>query len=146
MGQQKHIEFYEELEEKISNWLKTPEGKNNKWKDYIKYTPHMFQLICNLSFDQKIDKEIKGEIAPVVAYFTSPFDYIPEEYWGAIGYKDDLVLSVFVLSKLKNAIDQDKIDKYWEEEKDLWNLVEEIKSKADQMIEEKYLTKLKELV
>ena len=32
----KHKEFYDNLNEKINNWLKSKEGRNYKWKDYIK--------------------------------------------------------------------------------------------------------------
>ncbi|MCF7885238.1 MAG: DUF1232 domain-containing protein [Candidatus Marinimicrobia bacterium] len=142
-----HHEFYDNLNEKISNWLKSKEGREYKWRNYIKYTPHMFKLICNLSLDKNVDDEIKGKLAPVVAYFVSPFDHIPEEIWGAVGFSDDLILSALILKKVYDDIDDEIIDKYWDsEEQDLQELVNNINDSSDQMIEKKYLDKLVDMV
>jgi len=143
----KHKEFYDNLNEKINNWLKSKEGRNYKWKDYIKYTPQVFKLICQLSLDKNVNSEIKGELAPVVAYFVSPFDHIPEEVWGAMGYADDLILASMVLDKVFDGIDDKIIEKYWDsEEKDIRNLIGRINDHSEQMIEKKYLDKLVDMV
>lgn len=143
----KHKEFYDNLNEKINNWLKSKEGRDYKWKNYIKYTPQMFKLICQLSLDKNVSSEIKGELAPVVAYFVSPFDHIPEEVWGAIGYADDLILSSMVLEKVFDDIDDKIIDKYWDsDEKEVRNLIREINKHSGEMIEKKYLDKLEDMV
>lgn len=142
-----HKEYYDNLNEKIKNWLKSKEGQEYKWRDYIKYTPDVFKLLCNLSMDRNVSGEIKGKLAPVVAYFVSPFDHIPEEIWGAVGYADDLILSAFVLNKVADEIDDEILAKYWDpEEQDLDELIRNIYDHADQMIEKKYLDKIKEMV
>ncbi|HMA61420.1 MAG TPA: DUF1232 domain-containing protein [bacterium] len=142
-----HKEYYDNLNEKIKNWLQSKEGQEYRWRDYIKYTPDIFKLICNLSLDRNVDSEIKGKLAPVVAYFVSPFDHIPEEIWGAVGYADDLILSALVLNKVADDIDDEVLEKYWDrEEQDLPELINNIYQNADQMIEKKFLDKIKEMV
>lgn len=142
-----HDEYYHNLNEKINNWLKSKEGREYKWREYIKFTPQIFKLVCNLSLDRNVDSEIKGKLAPVVAYFVSPFDHIPEEIWGAVGFSDDLILSAMMLREIYDDIDDAIIEKYWDsDERDLLELIEDIDKNSDQMIEKKYLDKLKAMI
>ncbi len=141
----REAEFYQALHEKIHNWMQTEEGKSHRWSRYINYAPDLFHLICRLSMDKAVPKEIKAKLAPVMAYFVSPYDYIPEEFWGALGYVDDLALVAYALNQLQAELDSQILDKYWQNETPLSAVISDILQVAEEMVGEEYWPKLKDL-
>ncbi len=95
--------------------------KDYKGQDHeiIKHTPDMFKLFTNLFQDPDATPKSKQIINAVIIYFMSPIDIIPEEYYGAMGYLDDLYLSAWAIKKLQQELGNQIIEKNWEGKGDL---------------------------
>ena len=141
-----HSEYIDDLRSKIRNWLKTTIGKTNKWGKYIQYTPDLFQLLIKLSGENDITLQSKAKLAVAIAYFVSPLDFIPEEFWGALGYVDDIALTAYVLNDILQSNDPQIILKHWRISEDLTDLISDILNDAEEMVGKKWWDKLKELV
>ncbi|MCK4641908.1 MAG: DUF1232 domain-containing protein [Candidatus Marinimicrobia bacterium] len=143
---EQHNEYIDGLRSKIQNWLKTTVGKTSKWGKYIQYTPDLFQLLIKLSGENDITAQSKAKLAVAIAYFVSPLDFIPEEFWGALGYVDDIALTAYVLNDILQSNDPQIILKHWQISGDLTDLISDILNDAEEMVGKKWWVKLKELV
>ena len=141
-----HLDYYENLRAKINNWLTSPAGKTNAWAKYIRYTPDLFHLLVKLSADKQISINSKAKLATAISYFVSPLDLIPEEFWGALGYVDDIALAALILKDILKNDDPQIIQNQWEPEEDLTSLVDEILKVAESMVGKKWWLKIQELV
>ncbi len=141
-----HSEYIDDLRSKIRNWLKTTVGKTSKWGKYIQYTPDLFQLLIKLSGENDITPQSKAKLAVAIAYFVSPLDFIPEEFWGALGYVDDIALTAYILNDILQSNDPQIILKHWRISGDLTDLISDILNDAEEMVGKKWWVKLKELV
>jgi len=143
---EQHNEYIDGLRSQIQNWLATPVGKTSKWGKYIQYTPDLFQLLIKLSGEKDITPQSKAKLAVAIAYFVSPLDFIPEEFWGALGYVDDIALAVYVLNDILQSNDPQIILKHWQISEDLTDMISDIQKDAEEMVGKKWWAKLKELV
>jgi len=141
-----HLDYCENLRAKINNWLTSPVGKTNAWAKYIRYTPDLFHLLVKLSGDKQISINSKAKLATAISYFVSPLDLIPEEFWGALGYVDDIALAALILKDILKNDDPQIIQNQWEPEEDLTALVDEILNVAESMVGKKWWLKIQELV
>jgi len=136
-----HSEFINDLCQKINNWLQSEVGKANRWKEYIRYTPDLFHLLIKLSTDKEVVLENKARIAAAISYFISPIDLIPERFYGAHGFVDDIALAAYVLQD----VDDENLKKYWQSEIDVTQLIGEVVANAEAMVGEKIWKELKKL-
>ena len=141
-----HGSYIDSLRDKINNWLASDIGKSSKWAKYIRYTPDLFHLLIKLSVDPSVCNDCKAKLASTISYFVSPFDFIPEEYWGALGYVDDIALAAYVLDRIMQDTDIKTIENHWQGDTDLRPLISEILAAAEEMVGEKWWKKLKDLV
>jgi uncharacterized membrane protein YkvA (DUF1232 family) len=146
MPNQTESEFIQNLRSKIENWSKTEIGQANQWLKYIRLTPDFLQLLTKLSADENLSIADKAKIAVAISYFMSPMDFIPETYWGAVGFIDDLVLSAYVLAQIIAANDAELLQKHWQAGGHIGTIIDEILSSAEQMVGRNYWDKLKNLV
>ncbi|MBU0711726.1 DUF1232 domain-containing protein [bacterium] len=141
-----HDNYIGSLREIITNWLTSEVGKANKWGKYIKYTPDLFHLLIKLSADKTLSSNCKAKLATAVSYFVSPYDFIPEEFWGALGYVDDIALAAFVINCIMDEIDPEIVLNNWTVDTDLNILITDILNVAEDMVGKKWWDKLKDLV
>lgn len=139
-------EFIQNLRSKIENWSKTEIGQANQWLKYIRLTPDILHLMIQLAADQDLPAEHKAKLAVAISYFMSPMDFIPETYWGAIGFIDDIVLASHVLNIIIQSTGATMIEKYWKSEDKISVIIAEILQAADKMVGRDYWAKLKDLV
>ena len=143
---EQHNEYIDGLRSKIQNWLKTTVGKTSKWGKYIQYTPDLFHLLIKLSGENDITLQSRDKLTVAIAYFVSPLDFIPEEFWGALGYVDDIALTAYILNDILQSNDPQIILKHWQISEDLTDLIPDILNDAEEMVGKKWWVKLKELV
>jgi len=142
---EQHSEYIDGLRSKIQNWLKTTVGKTSKWGKYIQYTPDLFHLLIKLSGENDITLQSRAKLTVAIAYFVSPLDLIPEEFWGALGYVDDIALTAYVLNDILQSNNPQIILKHWQISEDLTDLISNILNDAEEMVGKKWWAKLKEL-
>lgn len=128
------LDFYQQLRDKITNWLQSDAGKNHKWAQYLMLVPDMFHLLCKLVVDPEVSPADKAKIGGVIVYFISPIDLIPEGFTGSIGYLDDLALTAYALNCIINNTNPQVVSKHWAGQDDILAVVQNIIASADQML------------
>lgn len=146
MSSQVESEFIQNLRSKINNWSKTEIGQSNQWLKYIQLTPDILHLMIKLSADEALTSEHKAKLAVAISYFMSPMDFIPETYWGVIGFIDDVVLATLALNYIMQSAGSSVITKQWENEANLVNIIGEILQSAEKMVGSDYWAKLQALL
>lgn len=127
-------DFYKKLRIKIRDWLKSDEGKNNKFAEYLMFAPDLFHLLCKLSIDKDVPAVEKAKLVGAIAYFVAPVDLIPEVLSGPLGYVDDIALAAYVLNSLVNNIDEEIVKRHWVGDENVLNLIQQILSVAETML------------
>lgn len=144
--QKEQRDFIENLRTIIQNWSKTPVGKSNRWLKYIVHTPDLAHLLVKLSAEPELPANQKSKLAAAIAYFISPMDLIPETYWGALGYVDDITLAALVLKDILTQVEPQIIMRHWSGTVDLLPLIDEILGVAAEMVGSEYYLKLQALI
>lgn len=127
-------DFYKKLRKQFREWLKTDEGKTNKFAEYLMFAPDLFHLLCKLSIDKDVPAIEKAKLVAAIAYFVSPVDLMPEVLAGPLGYVDDIALAAYVLNSLINKTDEQIIRKHWVGDGDVLNVIQQILNIADAML------------
>jgi len=146
MSSQIGSEFIEDLRLKINNWSKTEIGRTNRWLKYIQLTPDLLHLLIKLSANENLTADHKAKLAVAISYFMSPMDFIPETYWGAFGFIDDIVLTALVLDFIIKSDGSSVVTEQWEVEMRIDTIVKEILQSAEKMVGSNYWNKLQDLI
>lgn len=133
MNNQK-MDFYQNLRASIREWLQGPEGKSNKWADYLMIAPDFIHLICKLAVDPDVAVADKAKLGVVIVYFISPIDLIPELFVGPVGYLDDIALTAYALNGILAHTDPSIIQKHWAGQGEILQLIQQILAVADEMV------------
>ncbi len=121
--------FYEMLQESVRGY----EGRHS---EIIKHTPEMFKLFTNLLEDPMVPPASKPIINATISYFVAPFDALPEEVYGPVGFLDDLYLSVWSIKRLEEQLGYPILDNNWEGEGELRDVVDEVYKKSKTVIKD----------
>ena len=140
------MDFYQDLGVKMREWLKTKEGIDSKWGEYLMFAPDLFHLLCKLSIDKDVPVKEKAKLAGVIAYFVSPIDLLPEALIGPLGFADDISLAAYVLNSIMSKTDPEIVRKHWAGEVDILDVVKKILKVADEMVGQGLWKKLKRLI
>jgi len=137
--------FYLNLRNRFKDWVKSRGGKENKWSDFLLFTPDLFHLLYKLSLDKEVPLKEKARLASAITYFILPLDLVPEALTGPAGYVDDIALAAFVLNAIMSTTKPEIIKKYWAGSGDILEVLKEILKVADEMIGNGIWKKLKSL-
>jgi len=138
-------DFYKKLKDKIRNWMKSKDGKTNKWVEYLMFAPDLFHLLCKLAIDPGVSVKDKAKLAGAITYFVAPIDIIPEALVGTTGYIDDIALAAYVLSSIINN-NPELVRKHWAGDGDVLEVIKSISKVADQMVGSGIWKKIKKVV
>ncbi|MFC1553445.1 YkvA family protein [candidate division KSB1 bacterium] len=142
----KNEDYYLKLRKKIRNWIDSKGGKESKWGEIIITAPDMFHLLWKLSTDPEVPAKSKAILMGVIVYFISPIDLLPEAVLGPMGYLDDIALTAFVLNRLVNETDPQKVRKHWAGEQDILILIKNILANADKFLGKGLWNRLKKRI
>jgi len=143
--EKKNVDFYQNLRIKIRVWL-SKKGKSNKWAEYLMWAPDLFHLLCKLSIDKEVPAKEKAKLAAAIAYFISPIDLVPEAILGPVGYVDDIALAAYVLNSIIKNTGEDIIKRHWAGDENVFVIISQILSFADEMVGGGLWRKLKGLI
>ncbi|WP_347491403.1 DUF1232 domain-containing protein [Desulfoscipio sp. XC116] len=130
----KQEDFYRNMRSKIKDWLKTKNGSDNKWAEYILLAPDFFHLLCKLAIDKDVLVTDKAKLVGAIVYFISPLDLIPEGIVGPAGYVDDIALTAYVLNSVINNTNPEVVRRHWAGEGDVLEVIKSVLAVADQMV------------
>ena len=132
--EEKQLDFYQKLREKIRKWIKSDKGKAHRWADYLLFAPDLFHLLCKLSIDPEVPAKEKAKLFAAIAYFISPVDCMPEAILGPIGYLDDIVVAAIVVNSLINNTGPEIVKRHWAGDEDVLIVIKHILEVADKMV------------
>ena len=96
---------------------------NGKYSDIIKEVPNIYQLLSDLVQNTSLETNDRNEILAVMGYFVFPNDVMNEDILGPIGYMDDVIISLYIINKIKIKYDFQTVSEDWVSNYDLKELL-----------------------
>jgi len=75
--------------------------------------PDLVVLARRLLADERVPKEVRGEIYGALLYVAVPFDLVPESLFGPAGLVDDALVLTRLLDTLLNKIEAPLVREHW---------------------------------
>jgi uncharacterized membrane protein YkvA (DUF1232 family) len=129
------LRFYDRLRLRV---LETVERRGGRLSEDVVIAlllvPDVFILLVRLAFDREVPRRARLLIGGALAYFISPFDLLPEAILGPIGYLDDLVVAVAVLTQVFTGDLEPYARKHWTGRQDLHTVLHDIGSAAGSLL------------
>lgn len=94
-------------------------------KEALLFIPNFIKLLYRLLKDERVTKTDRILLAATVTYLLSPWDFVPDMI-PFLGQVDDALLVALVLKRLMDSVEQEVILKYWDGNKDIILLIEQI--------------------
>jgi len=139
--------FYDRLRSRVLDTVERRAGKLPE--DVIialLLVPDIFILLVRLTLDKEVPRRARILIGGALAYFISPIDLLPELILGPIGYLDDLVVAVAVLSQVFTGDLEPYARKHWTGRQDLRVVLHDISSAARTLLGPAVHDRLKRLL
>jgi len=108
--------------------------------------PDIFILLVRLVMDKDVPRRARWLIGGAIAYWISPIDLLPELFLGPIGYLDDLVVAVAVLSQVFTGDLEPYARKHWTGRQDLHVVLHDISAAARTLLGPAVHDRLKRLL
>ncbi len=137
--------YYYKLRDKIKNGVNKI-SKNEDLPEYLLLAPDLFYLLIKLMQDPEVPRSKKIKVGVVIAYFITPFDFLPEALMGLVAYVDDVALTAYVLNDFFNEMNPDIIKDNWPGEKKLLDVIQKILEDSDKFINKNIVNRLKKLI
>jgi uncharacterized membrane protein YkvA (DUF1232 family) len=139
--------FYDRLRSRV---LDTVERRAGRLPEDVAIAlllvPDIFILLVRLTLDKEVPRRARILIGGALAYFISPIDLLPELILGPIGYLDDLVVAVAVLSQVFTGDLEPYARKHWTGRQDLHVVLHDISAAARTLLGPAIHDRLKRLL
>ena len=110
-------------------------------KESLLFIPNFLKLIYRLAQDANVSKTDRALLLGTIAYVLSPWDFLPDMI-PFLGQLDDILLISLVLKRLMDSVNRETLLSYWDGNKDLLGLMEDIINLAVKFIPEGVYRKL----
>lgn len=141
------LSFYDRLRQSIVQGVEKHGGKLPG--DAVKMlllVPDIFILMVRLTLDGGVPRGARAMIGGALAYFVLPFDLLPEALLGPVGYMDDLVLAVAVLSQVFGGELEPYARKHWSGPEDLRKVLADVTQASQALLGVSLYGRLKKLL
>lgn len=132
--EEKQADFYQKIRKQVQNWINQKTAKDSRWSEFILLAPDLFHLLCKLSVEPAVPSQKKVKLGAAIAYFISPIDFIPEAFFGPVGYLDDIAIAAYVLDDIINNVDAQIVTQHWSGDREILNLVKTILINSNRML------------
>ena len=137
------LSFYDRLRERITAFVEAKGGKvGPAAAEALLLVPDVFILLVRLTLDKDVPKEKRALIGSALAYFLLPIDLLPEAIVGPVGYVDDLVLALSVVSQAFGRDLEAYTSRYWSGSASLRSVVGDVVRTAEAFLSEDIFEKL----
>jgi uncharacterized membrane protein YkvA (DUF1232 family) len=110
-------------------------------KESLLFIPNFLKLIYRLAQDANVSKTDRALLLGTIAYVLSPWDFLPDMI-PFLGQLDDILLISLVLKRMMDSVSRETMLSYWDGNKDLLMLMEDIINLAVKFIPEGVYRKL----
>jgi uncharacterized membrane protein YkvA (DUF1232 family) len=129
------LRFYDRLRSRV---LDTVERRAGRLPEDVVIAlllaPDIFILLVRLVLDKEVPRRARILIGGAIAYFISPIDLLPELILGPIGYLDDLVVAVAVVTQVFTGDLEPYARKHWTGKQDLQEVLHDVSSAARSLL------------
>ncbi len=143
----KLLGFYDRLRQRI---VQAVERRGNKLStDAVRalmLVPDVFMLLVRLSLDKDVPGKTRALIGGALAYFILPFDLLPEAILGGVGFMDDLILAVAVLSQAFGGELEPYARRHWSGSEDLQKVLTDLSAAAHSLLGDTLYQRLQRLL
>ncbi|HXH92238.1 MAG TPA: DUF1232 domain-containing protein [Thermoanaerobaculia bacterium] len=138
--------FYDRIRKTTHSYLDRKSRVAGKAGEFLLLVPDVFILLWRLTTDSRVNSKDKVLLGSAVAYYIMPFDLIPEAIVGPIGYLDDLVFGVMVLSKVLSSVDAAVVQEHWSGSEDVLVAIKRVLNAAEGLIGSDLVSKIKKMI
>jgi len=137
--------FYDRIRSNIAAYIERRGPALGKSAEYLFLVPDVFMLLFRLANDKRVTGKNKVLLGTGLAYFIFPLDIMPEAILGPIGFLDDLVFGVYILSRMLNDTDEAILRQHWSGRGDLLDMIRRVLHSADTLVGRDFLAKIKKM-
>jgi uncharacterized membrane protein YkvA (DUF1232 family) len=138
--------FYDRIRRSIHDFIARRGTTVGKAGDYLLLVPDVFMLLVRLARDSRVSGKNKMLLGTGIAYYIFPLDVIPEALLGPMGWMDDLLFGVYILSRLLLDTDVAVLREHWSGREDLLAMIRRVIGAADQMgVPSKFVNRVKKM-
>ncbi|RMH17743.1 MAG: DUF1232 domain-containing protein [Acidobacteria bacterium] len=140
------LSFYDRLRERVVARIERGGRLSPAMTDALLLVPDVFMLLVRLALDRGVPRAERALVASALAYFVLPFDLMPELALGTVGYADDLVLAVIILSRTFSGDLAPYAEKHWSGSARLRAVLRDVLQTADSLLGDRVYGRLKKLL
>jgi uncharacterized membrane protein YkvA (DUF1232 family) len=141
------LSFYDRLRQTVVHGIESKAGKlPGDAARMMLLVPDVFILMVRLTLDKSVPRGARAMIGGALAYFILPFDLLPEAILGPVGYMDDLVLGVAVLSQVFGGELEPYARKHWSGPEDLRVVLRDVTQASQALLGVSLYGRLKKLL
>jgi uncharacterized membrane protein YkvA (DUF1232 family) len=137
--------FYDRIRGNIHEFLERRGSATGKAGDFLLLAPDVFILLWRLTTDRRVSAKNKAMLGSAIAYYVFPLDVMPEAILGPLGFLDDLVLGVYVLSRMLGDTDEAILREHWSGREDLLEMIRRVLAAADQLVAKDFVKQIKRM-
>lgn len=138
--------FYDRVRRSIHAFLDRRGSTVGKAGDYLLLVPDVFILLVRLARDSRVSGKNKVLLGTGIAYYLFPFDVMPEALLGPMGWMDDLLFGVYILSRMLLDTDVAVLREHWSGREDLLAMIRRVIGAADQLgVPSKFVNRVKKM-
>lgn len=120
-----HEDFYRRLRSRVHSWL-NQRGPKFRHAHLLLVAPDLFHLLCRLVADPRIPGADKAKLAGAIAYFVTPFDFMPDFMLGPFAFLDDIAVAAYALNSVINHGHGDVARELWAGDGDILEVIQGI--------------------
>ncbi len=141
------LSFYDRLRDRLVSFLDKKGGKlGEEASAALLLVPDIFMLLARLSIDRQVPPATRALIGGTLAYFVLPADFLPELALGPVGFLDDLVLGVLVLSHSFSKELEPIAAKHWSGSEKLHKVIRDVLQSASSLVGNKVYRRLEDFL
>lgn len=146
MSSERAQRFYDRVRGNIQRYLAKRGRIVEKGADFLLLVPDVFILLWRLANDPRVSGKNKVLLGSAIAYFVFPLDFMPEAFFGPIGFLDDLVFAAYALNKILADTDPNVLREHWAGDTDVLESMQRVLNAADNLVGSELLNKIKRMV
>lgn len=138
--------FYDRVRRGVHDFIARRGSTAGKASDYLLLAPDVFMLLVRLARDSRVSGKNKVLLGTGIAYYIFPLDVMPEAILGPMGWMDDLLFGVYILSRLLLDTDVAVLREHWSGREDLLSMIRRVIGAADEMgVPSKFVNRVKKM-
>ncbi len=141
------LSFYDRLRERVANTVEKRGGKLGPGAaQALLLAPDVFILLVRLSLDKEVPRSTRMLVGGALAYFIMPLDLMPELVLGPMGFLDDLLLSVAVLTEVLGRDMEPFAEKHWSGTRRLRTVMGDVLGSAHSLVGDNVYDRLRAML